>query len=129
MKQDRRYEESEYNHLISEAIPFSGYYHAGVMLHEIEQYFCYIGTELQAKEYITVVSSRNLLRDNYQNIIPEISEFTSLEDDISTGKVGISVQGKDGQSIRYKSIFILKNTIMSDACVITFRRDADDETH
>jgi hypothetical protein len=132
MKQDKKYEVSEYSHLISKAIPFAGYYYSGIDLPRIEQYFCYVGTEMQAREYINTISSRALLSGNYQHIAidAKLSEFASLEDDISSGKVKISVQDKSGLTVKYESIAAFKTTVVSNMFVMTFRREkADDDSY
>jgi hypothetical protein len=130
MKQDKRYAVKEYNHFISDALPFAGYYYKGIMPHEIEQYFYYIGTGLRSEEYIKTISLRDLLREGHPHIAGEISEFASLEDDIESGKVKISVpQNNSSNNIQYKSINIRKGTIVSNTCVIVFKKESDNESY
>lgn len=120
MSEDPKFETNIYNHLISNAYPYAGVYYKGISIEDIEQSFFYIGTELQAKEYINTISSKKLLSGSSLRLCPGIkgSDITSLQDDVSSGNIRITMPDKTV----YQSICIKKNTVISNMCVITFRR-------
>ncbi len=120
MGKDPRVETNMYNHLISNAYPYAGIFHKGISIQDIEQHFFYIGTGTQAKEYINTISSKKLLSESYLRLCPDIksSDITSLLDDIINGLIEITMP----DNTKYQSIIINKNTIISNICVITFKR-------
>ncbi|MDR2074832.1 MAG: hypothetical protein LBP31_01265 [Holosporales bacterium] len=120
MNIDPRYEVTAYNHLISEAYPIAGSYHKGIPIENIEQYFSYIGIGLQAKPYIDIISSKQLLNAKHLKISPLIksSQITSLQDDILSGKIKITMPNET----KYQSLNVVKDTIVSDICVISFKK-------
>lgn len=123
---DDRFDVTAYNHYISKAYALSGFYHNGIQISDIQQYFFYIGSELQAEEYIKTMSSRELLSSNFLRPDSDIrlSQITSLEDDITDGCVKIEMPGQceDDETTTYESINIQKNTTISDRCILTFKR-------
>ncbi len=117
---DQRYDKNAYNNIISRAYPIAGLYHKGIPINDIEQYFVYYGTGIQAKEYIKLVSSKELFSSKHLKIAPGIkaSSITSLEDDVSLGKIEIISPNET----KYQSISITKNTVLSNVCTITFQQ-------
>lgn len=120
MTEDHRFEQNMYYHLISGAYPYAGAYYKGIAVENIEQYFFYIGTELQAKEYMNTISSKKVLSGGPIKLCQGLkaSEITSLQNDITSGKINLTMQDKT----IYQSLDIKKDTIISNACVITFKK-------
>ncbi|MDR1488684.1 MAG: hypothetical protein LBI26_03015 [Holosporales bacterium] len=120
MALDHRLDPDEYNYYVSRCYGFGGIYHKGIAVSDIEQYFYHLGTGLQSEEYMDRMSSRKLLACKYTKLSDSInlSDITSLEDDVNMGKILISLE--DSHAI-YESFQIKKDTIISDDCVIAFR--------
>jgi hypothetical protein len=120
MSVDPRYEMTVYNHLISEAYPIAGAHHKGIPIENIEQYFAHIGVGLQAKPYIDIISSKQLLNAKHLKVASGIksSQITSLQDDILSGRIEITMPDET----KYQSLNIVKDTVVSDICVISFRK-------
>jgi hypothetical protein len=121
LEKDIRYETNAYNNLVSRAYPLAGIYRKGIPIPDIEQYFVFCGTGLQAKEYIQRISSKQLLSAKFVKVAQgtKASEITSLEDDISLGKIEIMLPSET----KYKSVNVQKNTVLSDICTIMFKKE------
>jgi hypothetical protein len=120
MHPDPRYEVTAYNHLVSDAYPIAGAYHKGIPLENIEQYFAYVGVGLQSSPYIDLISSRQLLSAKHLRIATGLkaSQIGSLQDDVQGGKIEIIMPDET----KYQSLNIVKDTVISDVCVLSFKR-------
>ena len=107
-------------HTKSRAHPFGGYYYPGIKLSDIQPCLFYVGTGLQAKEYITLISAKNVIQGDEVRLSPEIpiDSLATLEDDIYSGKIEISFQNQ-----KYKSILATKDTFVSSFIQILFRKE------
>ncbi|MDR3030899.1 MAG: hypothetical protein LBU35_00745 [Holosporales bacterium] len=107
-------------HFKSNAHFFAGSYYKGIPISDIQQYMFFVGTDVYGKEYINIISSKEILTSS--SILPaaeiKLENLSTLQDDISNGKVSISFS----ESVIYKSIEIRKETLTSDICKIIFKK-------
>ena len=107
-------------HTKSYAHYFAGNYFFGIKLSDIQPCLFCLGTGLQGKEYIHLFSAKEIFQNNAAKLSPDIekSNLTSLEDDISSGKITLQFQDQI-----YKSITAKKDTLLSNVFQILFRKD------
>ena len=103
----------------SDAYCFAGVYFDGVKLSDIQQYLFYVGTDINSKPYIKVISAQDFMHKNLGNIDKsiDIESLSSLEDDICDGKIKIIIG-----DIEYHSISAIKNTFMSNIFSIVLKK-------
>ena len=105
---------------ISNAYLFGGSF----MPNNIQQYLFYIRHDYNEAPYISLISSSEIL-NNTSNIklAPsiELENLSTLQDDITNGKIIIDINNK-----KYKSLFYKKHTLISNKINIVFKYINDD---
>lgn len=91
-------------HTKTKAHYFGGFYFKGINLSDIQPCLFFLGTGLQAKEYIKLITAKEALQDNVVKLDPQIEKhtLTTLKDDIADGKVKLRFQEQ-----AYKSVMII----------------------
>ncbi len=119
---DTSNEQSEIFTTKSEAHPFAGMYFTGIKLSNIQPYLFYVGTNLQTKPYVKIISAKEAIRENSVKICKDIDvdALSTLEDDICNGKVKFTTD-----ETTYTSIFAQKDTLISDVFTILFKKVND----
>ncbi|MDR1476487.1 MAG: hypothetical protein LBI20_04235 [Holosporales bacterium] len=122
---DPGFEGSDILHVKSKGYFFAGSYYAGIKLSDIQQYLFYVGTEIQAREYINIISATELISSRNIEPAPIVTfqSLSTLEDDVCDGKVVINFP--DGSE--YQSIAISKNTLVSDIVQMLFKKKKEEE--
>ena len=116
---DRASEQGSIIHTKSRAHCFGGAYHNGIKFSDIQPYLFFLGTGIQAEEYIEITSARELLQSKKVELAPEIKpdHLATLEDDICNGKVSVRLGGE-----LYSSTAATKTTLTSDIFQMLFRK-------
>ncbi|MDR2598611.1 MAG: hypothetical protein LBC25_02730 [Holosporales bacterium] len=115
------YGPSDIVHVKSKCHFFAGSYYPGIHLPDIQQYLFYIGTALQAHEYINIISARDLVTSGIHSPAQEVTpqSLSTLVDDISDGKIEINFPDET----KYRSVSITKTTLISDIVQILFKKE------
>jgi hypothetical protein len=119
---DQAYGPSDILHVRSKCHFLAGSYYPGIELAGIQQYLFYVGTSIQAQEYINIISAKELIASKLNAPARDVTlpSLSTLEDDICDGKIEINFP--DGT--KYRSISITKTTIISDIVQILFKKEA-----
>ncbi len=85
----------------------------------IQQYLFYIKHNCNEKPYISLISSKDVLRNNNIQIDSSIKleDLSTLQDDIINSKIIIDINNK-----KYKSILLNNSTLISNKVNIVFKR-------
>lgn len=107
-------------HTKSKAHFFGGSYFSGIKFSDIQPYLFYVGTGLQATEYIKTISAKEVLQSGKVKLSPEISSdsLSTLEDDICNGVLELNFDNEI-----YKSVIATKETLTSNVFQILFRKE------
>ena len=119
---DTSNEQSEIFTTRSDAYPFAGIYFTGIKLSNIQPCLFYVGTDLQTKPYVKIISTKEAIQENSIKISKDIdiNSLSTLEDDICNGKVKFTTD-----ETTYTSIFAQKDTLISDVFTILFKKVND----
>ena len=105
----------------SKAHFFAGSYFCGINLRNIEQYMFYVGIDAYQQKYINIISATELL--NSTNIFPSdeirIENLSNIKDDVLSGRLKLKISDE----IVYKAVDISKETLISDKCLVLFKKD------
>jgi hypothetical protein len=120
-EQDPSFDDSDVTHLKSKCYFFGGSYFRGISLSDIQQYLFYVGTEVQASEYIDIISARELLLSKNSAPAQDVTlqSLSTFEDDVSEGKIKLTFPDNSN----YKSVLMTKNTVVSDVVQILFTKE------
>jgi hypothetical protein len=118
---DQEYGSSDILHVKSRCHFFAGSYYPGIDLSDIQQYLFYVGTAIQAQEYIDIISAKELITSRVNSPARDVTPqaLTTLVDDICDGKIEINFP--DGT--KYHSVLITKPTVISDIVHILFKKE------
>ncbi|MDR1390998.1 MAG: hypothetical protein LBI95_01335 [Holosporales bacterium] len=107
-------------HTKSNAHFFAGAHFQGIKFSDIQPYLFYVGTGVQAKEYISIISAKDTFQTGKVKLSPDIPKesLATLEDDICNGKIELNFD-----DLRYKSVVAIKETLTSDVFQILFRKE------
>ncbi|MDR1234007.1 MAG: hypothetical protein LBJ92_02590 [Holosporales bacterium] len=122
---DNAFDDSDVLHVKTRGHFFAGSYYPGIKLSDIQQYFFYMGTGLQAENYINIISARDIISTN--NVLPAqdvtLQTLSTLEDDVCDGKIRITFPDGAQDGVTYTSISITKTTIVSDIAQIILKKE------
>lgn len=88
------------------------------MPNNIQQYLFYIKHNYNEEPYINVISSEDVLNNNNIILDPNVKleDFSTLQDDITNGKIIIDINNR-----KYKSLLYKKHTLISNKVNIIFK--------
>ena len=117
---DNSVEQNGTIHTKSKAHFFGGSYFGGIKFSDIQPYLFYVGTGLQAEEYINIISAKEVFQNGKVKLSPEIQidSLSTLEDDICNGTLKLNLDDEI-----YKSVIAIKETLTSNVFQILFKKE------